>query len=158
MGRKRKFPKLSLQRMSPRRWLFVKYYCITLNATQAAIQAGYSKASAMKMGSFLKNTPIVRAEIAKNMAKVGSRIDITVERVLEMLIANHDAAFAKGDHSACNQALKMLGQHLAMYTERVDMRVTTSHAALIMKAQTRVEAELKQAAADQAMVANSDNG
>lgn len=64
---------------------FVNEYLIDLNATQAAIRAGYSKKNADKIGSQLLGKSRVSAEINKAMAKREKRTEITQDRVLKEL-------------------------------------------------------------------------
>lgn len=51
--------------MSPKQTRFVSEYMIDLNATKAAIRAGYSKRTAQQQGSRLLLNVVVCAEIAK---------------------------------------------------------------------------------------------
>lgn len=64
---------------------FVNEYLIDLNATQAAIRAGYSAKNADKIGSQLLGKSRVSAEIQKAMAKREKRTEITQDRVLKEL-------------------------------------------------------------------------
>lgn len=64
---------------------FVNEYLIDLNATQAAIRAGYSAKNADKIGSQLLGKSRVSAEINKAMAKREKRTEITQDRVLKEL-------------------------------------------------------------------------
>lgn len=66
---------------------FVAEYLIDLNATQAAIRAGYSEKTAYSMGQrLLKNVEIQQA-IAEAMQKRADRTEITQDRVLKELAA-----------------------------------------------------------------------
>lgn len=64
---------------------FVNEYLIDLNATQAAIRAGYSAKNADKIGSQLLGKSRVSAEIQNKMAKREKRTEITQDRVLKEL-------------------------------------------------------------------------
>lgn len=64
-----------------------------LNATQAAIRAGYSKKTAEVIGYENLRKPQIAEEIAKRQVKLQSKLEITQERVLEELAA---IAFANG--------------------------------------------------------------
>lgn len=62
---------------------FVEEYLVDLNATQAAIRAGYKPTKAGERGNtLLHKVPWVRDAIAKAMADRSRRTGITVERVL----------------------------------------------------------------------------
>jgi phage terminase small subunit len=65
--------------------LFVAEYLTDLNATRAAIAAGYSKRTAEVIGYQLLQKPLVRQEIAKKHGKTLGKLEITAERVLAEL-------------------------------------------------------------------------
>lgn len=64
---------------------FVEEYLIDLNATQAAIRAGYSAKTAYSIGHELMKIPEVRARIDKAMAERSKRTGINADRVLREL-------------------------------------------------------------------------
>lgn len=64
---------------------FVDEYLIDLNATQAAIRAGYSPAAAHNQGSRLMGRADVQAAIAAAQATRSRRTEITADRVVEEL-------------------------------------------------------------------------
>jgi phage terminase small subunit len=65
--------------------LFVKEYLVDLNATRAAIAAGYSKRTAEAAGSRLLRNVKVRAEIDKQTADRKQRLSISADAVLQEL-------------------------------------------------------------------------
>ncbi len=64
---------------------FVKEYLIDLNATQAAIRAGYSKDTANVIACENLSKPYLQAAIQKEMDKRAKRTEITQDRVLQEL-------------------------------------------------------------------------
>lgn len=68
--------------ISPKRAVFVREYLIDLNATQAAIRAGYSAKTASSQGERLLNYAEVRQAIASAMREREARTEITQDRVL----------------------------------------------------------------------------
>lgn len=69
--------------MTPKQERFVLEYCKDLNATQAAIRAGYSaKTVATNIDKLLKNTEI-SAAITETARTIAKRSEITVEAVLQ---------------------------------------------------------------------------
>lgn len=64
---------------------FCEEYMIDLNATQAAIRAGYSPESASDIGNENMQKPEIKAEIDKRIAERSKRTGITADRVLEEL-------------------------------------------------------------------------
>ena len=71
--------------MTKRQKRFCEEYLRDLNATQAAIRAGYSTASASDIGSENMQKLEIKAEIDKQMAERSKRTGITQDRVLEEL-------------------------------------------------------------------------
>lgn len=71
--------------MTKRQKLFVEEYLIDLNATQAAIRAGYSPETAYSIGSENLKKPEIRARIEKAMAERSKRTGINQDRVLQEL-------------------------------------------------------------------------
>jgi phage terminase small subunit len=69
----------------PRQALFVLEYMKDLNATQAAIRAGYSVRNADKIGPELLGNPRVNRAIARRMAKRAARLNISAERIVQEL-------------------------------------------------------------------------
>lgn len=64
---------------------FVVEYRKDLNATQAAIRAGYSEKTARQQASDLLAKPDIAAAIAEQTAAALERADLTADRVLEEL-------------------------------------------------------------------------
>lgn len=62
--------------------IFCEEYLIDLNATQAAIRAGYSVASAGSIGSENLEKPEIRARIDEALAERSKRTGINADRVL----------------------------------------------------------------------------
>lgn len=71
--------KLSL---NPKQERFVQEYLIDLNATQAAIRAGYSQKTAEVIGHKLVKKRLVAEAILKAQQKRGLKTEITQERIL----------------------------------------------------------------------------
>lgn len=71
-----------MAKLSARRASFVREYLIDLNATQAAIRAGYSEKTARSIGSELLTFPDVEAAIQKAMIERSRRTELTQDRVL----------------------------------------------------------------------------
>jgi phage terminase small subunit len=80
-------------KLTPKQRRFVNEYLIDLNATQAAIRAGYSKKTAQQIGAENLSKPVIQAEIQKRQVKLQNKLEITQERVLQELAA---IAFANG--------------------------------------------------------------
>lgn len=74
-----------MAKLTKKNEVFCEEYLIDLNATQAAIRAGYSVDSAGSIGSELLKKPEIRARIDKAMAERSKRTGINADRVLREL-------------------------------------------------------------------------
>ncbi len=63
--------------------MFVREYLVDLNATQAAIRAGYSEATAKEIGAENLSKPAIRALVDKALRERSQATGITGERVLQ---------------------------------------------------------------------------
>lgn len=72
-------------KLTARQKVFCDEYLIDLNATQAAIRAGYSPATANRIGSRLLTNVDIRARIEKAMAERSKRTGINADRVIREL-------------------------------------------------------------------------
>lgn len=71
--------------LNPKQQRFVAEYLVNLNATQAAIKAGYSAKTAESQGSRLLSNAKVAALVAEGQAKRLDKAELTAVRVLEEL-------------------------------------------------------------------------
>lgn len=71
--------------MSPKQVRFVAEYLIDLNASEAAVRAGYSRKTARSIASELLTKPDIAAAVVEKQAKQLAKADLTAERVLEEL-------------------------------------------------------------------------
>ena len=68
--------------MTKKQRRFIEEYLIDLNATQAAIRAGYSPDTAKSIGSENLTKPDIQARIAKAMAERSRRTGVNADRVV----------------------------------------------------------------------------
>ena len=71
--------------MTAKQERFVQEYLIDLNATQAALRAGYSEKTAMVIGSENLKKPEINKAIADALNARRLRTEVTQDRVLEEL-------------------------------------------------------------------------
>lgn len=122
--------------LTAKQQLFVQEYLIDLNATQAAIRAGYSPKTAYSMGQRLLKNVEVAAAIAEALAKRAERVEIDQDYVLRQAVKLHErcmqevAPFTdrKGEHihdengnplyvfnaNGAAKALELVGKHVAV--------------------------------------------
>ncbi len=98
-----------MAKLTPKQKTFCDEYLIDLNATQAAIRAGYSPDSAKEIGCENLTKPNIRAYIDKEIANRSKRTGINQDRVIRELariafvnandVINMDEATLKADAS-----------------------------------------------------------
>lgn len=100
---------------------FVEEYLIDLNATQAAIRAGYSENSAMEQGYQLLQKTSVQHAIQQAQNKRSKRTEISQDDVIKGLMLEATREGEGSSHSARVSAWSLLGKHLGMFKDRVDI-------------------------------------
>lgn len=68
-------------KLTAKQQAFVREYRISLNATQAAIKAGYSENTAQQMGSENLSKPVIQVELAKSEAKLAEKAEVNAVEV-----------------------------------------------------------------------------
>ncbi len=103
--------------MTPKQTCFVQEYLIDLNATQAAIRAGYSEKTAYSVGHENLKKPEVAAAIQAAQTALSERLEITVDRVVGGLLSE---AEGKEDSTASSRvaAWAHLGKHLNLFEDK----------------------------------------
>lgn len=123
--------------LNPRQARFVDEYPIDLNGRRAAIRAGYSENGADVQAVRLLKDPRIAAAIAAKRAKISEKAEVTQEYVLARLTENVERAMQvepvrdregneTGEYTyqgaVANRALELLGKHLGMFSENVNLR------------------------------------
>ncbi len=170
--------------MTAKQRLFVAEYLKDLNATQAAIRAGYSEKTARQIGEENLSKPVIRKMIDEAMQQRSERTEITQDRVLKALaaigfgdirslfdsggsfknitelsaeeaalLAGFDLSIlkARDDDTPFEEtvkrikvndrlrALEMIGRHLNMFTDKLDVNFSDGRAERLNKARERVK-------------------
>ena len=74
-----------MARLTAKQKRFIEEYLVDLNATQAAIRAGYSPHTAKEIGSENLSKPHIRARVEKELAERSKRTGINQDRVIREL-------------------------------------------------------------------------
>lgn len=137
--------------------MFVKEYLIDLNATQAAIRAGYSEKTAGQIGEQNLKKLEIAAAIQEAMDKRFKKIEITSDYVLttivntiercqqlEPVMERRDGELVhtgeyKFDSNAVLKGAELLGKHLKLFTDKMEVTGEISLAETIAKAKSRVQ-------------------
>lgn len=134
-----------MPKLTDRQKEFVRQYLVDLNATQAAIRAGYSERTAYSVGQrLLKNVEIQRA-VAAAQAKRARRVEVTQDYVLSNLVEVVERTMQRApvldrkgeqvtdeegravwtfDAKNANRALELLGKHLGIFADKVKAEVS----------------------------------
>ena len=124
---------------------FVEEYLIDLNATQAAIRAGYSADTARQIGAENLSKLVIQEAIQDAQNKRAKRVNVTQDDILKGLLEIvamstgkqkiTETELSKVDGSivpmdvekvcfephAANKALELLGKHLGMFKDKVEV-------------------------------------
>ncbi len=102
---------------------FVQEFLVDLNATQAAIRAGYKETTAHVQGCRLLSHDKVAAAIAAGKAEIAERAGVSQDWVIKKLTAVHDASMertasgAAHNPAAANRSLELISKHGGMWQE-----------------------------------------
>ncbi len=131
--------------LTPKQEVFVREYLVDLNATQAAIRAGYSAATAEVQGHQLLKKTLVAAAVQAAMDARSARTEITADYVLQSIVSTMERCKQvepvydrKGDPMLCEtpdggaaraftfnaggvlKGAELLGKHLKLFTDKVE--------------------------------------
>ena len=112
-----------MPKLTDKQTAFVREYLVDLNATQAAIRAGYSERTASRIGPQLLGKTCVWS-IENAQAKRARRVEIKAEDVLRGVIEVTTQARDSGDLKTALKGYELQGKHLGMWTEKVKQEVS----------------------------------
>lgn len=112
-----------MAKLTAKQEIFCREYIIDLNATQAAIRAGYSKKTANRIASENLSKLDIQRKIQELQQERAERTEITQDRVLKELAGIGFAPITKGKIKAADKtkALELLGRHLGMFTDKLQI-------------------------------------
>jgi phage terminase small subunit len=109
--------------LTPKQHRFVDEYLIDLNATQAAIRAGYSERTAYSIGDENLKKPEIASVIQAAMDERSQRTEITADYVLTSIVATMEKCkeLATFSPAAVLKGAELLGKHLKLFTEKHEL-------------------------------------
>ena len=132
--------------MTPKQERFVEEYLVDLNATQAAIRAGYSEQTARQIGAQNLSKLVIQQAIEAARNKRSERVELTQDEVVRDLRELRDICMGRKpvritevvknaqlgevtarevevyalDPTGAGKALDLLGKHLGMFVDKVE--------------------------------------
>jgi phage terminase small subunit len=134
-------PKL-LMALTDKQKRFVEDYLVDLNATQAAVRAGYSAKTAEQQAYQILQKTSVSEAIAAAQAARSERTELTQDWVLDRLrevterCMQHEALLDhegnptgeyKFNASGANKSIELIGKHLGMFKDNLKVKLEISH-------------------------------
>lgn len=139
-----------LGKLTPKMIRFCEEYMIDLNASQAAIRAGYSENSAGEIGYENLNKPQIRAYLDKRMQQRADSLQLNQDWVLQKLMHIADRSMKPEplmkfdpvekqmvqatdedgnlifvyDSTGANRAAELIGKHLGMFNKPLEVKLT----------------------------------
>lgn len=122
--------------LTPKQEAFAREYLVDLNATQAAIRAGYSAKTAHVAGVRLLKDVKVAHLLSELQANRSKRTEITADYVLETIRdtvercrqsepvkdrEGHPTGEWRFDSNAVLKGCELLGKHLALFKDKVEI-------------------------------------
>ena len=107
--------------MTPKQEMFVKEYMVDLNATQAAIRAGYSSHTANRIATENLSKPVINAAIAEYKQKRAAKLEITAEKVIRDIEEIKALAIENKDYSVALRASELQGKHIGTFTDKQEI-------------------------------------
>ncbi len=133
-----------MAKMTAKQKRFCDEYLIDLNATQAAIRAGYSKKTAYSIGVENLKKPVLKSYIEKRMAEKENELIAAQDEVLKYLtsvmrgISRSSVVVVESTGDFCSRAreiekapdekerlkaAELLGKRYGLYTEKIDQLI-----------------------------------
>lgn len=124
---------MTAPKLTPKQTMFIKEYLVDLNATQAAIRAGYSVRTAKAIGQENLTKPDVQSALQKEMDKRSEKVELTADDVLRdikeikarcmqavpVLDRNgNPTGEYKFDATNALKACELEGKHLKLFTDK----------------------------------------
>ena len=109
-----------MAKLTPKQQRFVDEYLIDLNATQAAIRAGYSEKTAKEIGSENLTKPNIAKAIQEAQESLSNKTQLTVDMVVQGLLKEAQDYAEGSTQSARVSAWAHLGKHLGMFKDRIE--------------------------------------
>lgn len=129
-----------MSKLTAKQEAFVREYMVDLNATQAAIRAGYSEKTSRSIGQENLTKPVILARIQALQAERAKKLELDADWVLRRLKEISDKCMQaepvmafdydsksmvetgefQFDSTGANKATELIGKHLGMFKDRIE--------------------------------------
>jgi len=116
--------------MNEKQTLFVKYYIISKNATDAYKKAygdHLSNSACAAAGERLLRNVKVKEKIDEELNKLTKRIDIDQDYVINGLVEIHQLGIQSGNLAASNKALESLAKILGLFKDKIEVNADVNN-------------------------------
>ena len=110
-----------MPKLTAKQQAFCEEYLVDLNATQAAIRAGYSEKTASEMGYENLSKPQIAEVITELMAKRSAKTELTADWVIKGILANTLRAEQDDNLAMAFKGYELGGRHLKMFTDKQEI-------------------------------------
>lgn len=140
--------------LTPKQQRFCEEYLVDLNATQAALRAGYSPKGTKTQASLLLANINIQRQLMRLRSDLTERVNVDVDWVLSKLVENHARATQaievvdsdgnkigeyKYEGAVANRALELLGKHFGAFVDRHQIDFTDNTGVLAISAEQSAE-------------------
>lgn len=117
--------------LTPQQEAFAREFAVDLNATAAAVRAGYGAKGAAARGSELRKNPQVQVAIEEHLAKRAKAVELTAQQVVKNVQRIATKAEESDQLAVALKAHELLGKTLRMWVDRVEHEAGPSLASLL---------------------------
>jgi len=110
-----------MPKLTNKQEMFCKEYLIDLNATQAAIRAGYSKKTAKQMGTENLAKPVLAKYIQDSMDKRSEKVETDAEWVLKGIKDLTDDLIQSDSPQHAYKGYELMGKHHKLFTDKFEI-------------------------------------
>lgn len=110
-----------MKELTAKQEMFCREYLVDLNGTQAAIRAGYSEKTAGQIAEENLRKPEIASYVQSLMDERAKTVKITADDVLGDILETRKAAATDGKHADRLRANELLGKHLKLFTDKIDL-------------------------------------
>lgn len=131
-----------MARCEEKEQLFIAEYLKDFNAGRSAVAAGYSEKRGRKTGYDLLQKPRIQHAVAgavkKLAAKIAKSSGLSVQRLLDDIDRVASVAEIEGKYSDALKAYELLGKHLKMFTDKIELSGNVGLAERLKEARERI--------------------